>query len=120
MLNRFTTCQPALTLILWHLVYRMQLLHQPLLVRRRKPIEVGVVAQQPFLILYRKTAVLIEPVAQVSRRCSAGVRVTGACGPRIRCARSSTIPGCRPGQLVSLRLALVLLVIPALVLRSVL
>jgi hypothetical protein len=50
-LDHLGTGQPALPLLLGQLVYLMQLLDDPLLVGRRKAAEVGVAAQNPFLLL---------------------------------------------------------------------
>jgi hypothetical protein len=61
----------------------VQLLHQPLLVGERKPVEIRVVTQHPLLVLDRQAPVLIEPVAQVTRRRRAGIGVTRPSGDRI-------------------------------------
>ena len=56
----------------------MQLLHQPLLRGSGQAIEVRVIAQQPFLVLRGKVLVLIEPLAYMSRRRSAGIGGPGS------------------------------------------
>jgi hypothetical protein len=53
----------------------VQLLDDPLLIGRVEAPEVGVAAQNPFLILDGKIAVLIEPIAQMSRRSIYGRRI---------------------------------------------
>jgi hypothetical protein len=78
--NGLSTGQPPLPLLLRHLIHRMQLLQQPLLVGVREAAEAGVIAQQPLLILDRKATVLIEPVAEVTRRRGAGVAVARPSG----------------------------------------
>jgi len=65
--------QPALPLLLWHLVHLPQLLCQPLLIVRGQLLETRIAAQHPFLILQRNIAVLIQPVSQVSLRRNTGV-----------------------------------------------
>ena len=49
----------------------MQLLNQPLLFRRGEPVEAGIAAQHPFLVLSGKIAVLVEPILQVAGGCIA-------------------------------------------------
>ncbi len=68
MLDDLGACQAALPLVLGQLVYLMQLPNNPLLLRRGKAAEVGVAAKHPFLFLDGKIAMLIEPVAKVTRR----------------------------------------------------
>jgi hypothetical protein len=61
----------------------MQLLDEPLLLRGSQAIEAGIVAQQPFLLIDRKSAVLVQPVAEMPRRSSAGIGRAGADNARI-------------------------------------
>ncbi len=82
-LQSLGTGKAALPLLLRHLVHLVQLLHQPLLVGERKPVEIRVVTQHPLLVLDRQAPVLIEPVAQVTRRRRAGIGVTRPSGDRI-------------------------------------
>jgi hypothetical protein len=75
--------QSALALRIGHLVQAMQLLDEPLLLRGSQAIEAGIVAQQPFLLIDRKSAVLVQPVAEMPRRSSAGIGRAGADNARI-------------------------------------
>ena len=106
--------QPALPLLLRHLVYLPQLLHQLLLVGRRKPAKVRVAAQHLFLILHGNILVLIQPVFEMPRgsgilphrcivvcrsRCDGGAgRLLSLCrtdgrSNRTRRGRAAWIPG---------------------------
>jgi hypothetical protein len=58
----------AFALRLGHLVDTIKLLHQPLLLAFRQPIEAGVVAQHALLILCRNAAMRIEPGAEMAGR----------------------------------------------------
>ena len=60
------------------MIQLMQLLDEPLLVRQRQPVEAGIAAQQPFLLIGGEAAVLIHPVAEVSRRGRTGIGSAGA------------------------------------------
>jgi len=67
----------------------VQLLQEPLLVARRKPVEAGIVAQHALLVLHWHAAMLIEPVAKMSRRRGARIIVSGIGAARITVARPS-------------------------------
>jgi hypothetical protein len=51
-----------------HLVHLMQLLNKPLLVARQEPLEAGIAAQHPLLVLNLDAAMVVEPGTQVARR----------------------------------------------------
>jgi len=80
-LDDFATCQTALPLLLGQLIHLMQLADHPLLIHWREPAEIGVIAQQPFLLRNGKRAMLIEPVAQVARRKFGRRRIPLVSGP---------------------------------------
>jgi hypothetical protein len=63
MLQHLAARKAALALFFGQLVQLVQLLHQALLRSWRQAVEVGVVAQQAFLILNRKSLMPVEPVA---------------------------------------------------------
>lgn len=57
-LNHFGTRHAALPLLFRQLIHLVQLRHDPLLLRSGKPAEVRIAAQNPFLLLNGKVAVL--------------------------------------------------------------
>lgn len=72
-LQRLGASQSAIALSFGHLVYLVQLANQALLSVLGKPVEVGVAAQHPLLVLNRNAAMLIEPCAKVPGRSIAGL-----------------------------------------------
>ena len=111
--------QAAIALRLRHLVQLVQLLDEPLLLRGSQPIEAGIVAQQPLLLIDSKSPVLIQPIAEMSWRSSAGIRilirVSLAHGRRLHAIRAAILPVRRRRALAAVILR-ILLIGPLLVL----
>ena len=111
--------QTAIALLLRHLVQLVQLLDEPLLLRGSQPIEAGIVAQQPLLLIDSKSPVLIQPIAEMSWRSSAGIRilisVSLAHGRRLHAIRAAILPVRRRRALAAVILR-ILLIGPLLVL----
>jgi hypothetical protein len=65
-LQHLVSRQPAIALLLGHLIHLAQLLRQPLLIGGRQTLEARIVAQHPLLVLHRNILVLIQPVSKVA------------------------------------------------------
>lgn len=109
--------QTAIALLFRHLVQLVQLLDKALLGRRSQAVEAGIAAQQLFLLIDSKSAVLIQPVAEMSRRSRArigiSINVSGTSGLRLHAIRAAIWPV--PGTLAGVILR-ILLIGPLLVL----
>ena len=94
-LQRFGAGQAAIALVIRQLIHLVQLLQDPLLVRRGQPIEAGVAAQGPLLVLNGLAAMLVEPVAEVPWRRGAQISGTRAsiARPSLGAIRRTSVSG---------------------------
>ncbi len=84
----------------WHLVYVVQLIDQPLLFTLRQPLEARIRAQLLLLVLHRLIPVLVQPRLQMSRRRKIICRIPRQRRPH---RTSSRIRRPRPAWLIQIR-----------------
>jgi len=101
--------QAAIALRLRHLVQLVQLLDEPLLLRGSQPIKAGIIAQQPLLLIDSESPVLIQPVADMSRRSGARICVSGTDGWGLSAVRATILRVCGRRALAAVVLRVLLI-----------